>query len=119
MDIDYYACTRYFDQSKKQGNTDDRKGDELQHGGHEHDGTEPCQDGEPSLGWTVYGVIGSDRVGSDRELQEHDTVRPSNERQKPVATMDVREHGYSGRKAVTGVSKEMAARLGLPCAGER
>jgi hypothetical protein len=34
------------------GCADDREGDELQHGGDEHDGREPCEDGEPSLGWT-------------------------------------------------------------------
>jgi hypothetical protein len=45
----------------------DREGDELQHGGDEHDGTEPDFDGEPSLGWTVDGVVaGAD--GVDREL---------------------------------------------------
>jgi hypothetical protein len=39
------------------GCDDDREGDELQHGGDEHDGAEPEVDTEPSLGWTVDGQI--------------------------------------------------------------
>src|SRR6185437_2716249 len=41
------------------GCADDREGDELQHGGDEHDGCEPDVDGEPSLGWTMDGVLGN------------------------------------------------------------
>lgn len=46
---------------------DDREGDEQQHGGDEHDGAEPDVDGEPSLGWTVDGVL-QNSDGMDREL---------------------------------------------------
>lgn len=49
----------------------------------EHDGAEPenesgCgakEDDEPSLGWTIDGVAGS-QTGDDRELQDHASVRP-------------------------------------------
>jgi hypothetical protein len=44
---------------------DDREGDELQHGGDEHDGAEPDADGEASLGW---GLNGEKASASDREL---------------------------------------------------
>lgn len=45
---------------------DDREGDELQHGGEEHDGGEPDGDSEPSLGWTIDGAFAnSDDVEGD------------------------------------------------------
>ncbi|WP_182915373.1 hypothetical protein [Rhodopseudomonas palustris] len=37
---------------------DDREGDELQHGGDEHDGCEPDVDAEDALGWTIDGALG-------------------------------------------------------------
>ena len=41
------------DASDREGDDgcDDREGDELQHGGDEHDGREPGEDDEPILGW--------------------------------------------------------------------
>jgi hypothetical protein len=66
-----------------QGDGDDREGDELQHGGDEHDGAEPEVDTESSLGWTVdgqtTGISGDfeqDVRPSDKMLQKkHDLYR--------------------------------------------
>jgi hypothetical protein len=58
---------------------DDREGDEEEHGGDEHDGAEPDEDGEPSLGWTEAMAQGRGRMGdsSDRE-QCGPAARPQN-----------------------------------------
>jgi hypothetical protein len=53
---------------------DDREGDELQHGGDEHDGAEPDHEGEPSLGWGVDGETGNES-GVDCELAAQPSSR--------------------------------------------
>ncbi|MCO5132455.1 MAG: hypothetical protein M9932_18190 [Xanthobacteraceae bacterium] len=50
--------------------TCDREGDELQHGGDEHDGCEPDEDGEPSLGWTEQMAQGQGTWGSSDDKEE-------------------------------------------------
>lgn len=50
--------------------TYDREGDELQHGGDEHDGCEPDEDGEPSLGWTEQMAQGQGTWGSSDDKEE-------------------------------------------------
>lgn len=66
------------------GCADDREGDELQHGADEHDGGEPDEDGEPSLGWTNEGSIETPCSLTDGEQgeaarapQNRTTVAPS------------------------------------------
>jgi hypothetical protein len=44
---------------------DDREGDELLHGGDEHDGAEPDEDGEPTLGWTEPREKGQQALGDN------------------------------------------------------
>jgi|GEM_PF-5668192 len=54
------------DDREGDGCADDREGDELEHGGDEHDGCEPDEDREPSLGWPeAYGCGGAGMGSSD------------------------------------------------------
>jgi hypothetical protein len=62
--------------------TCDREGDELQHGGDEHDGCEPDEDGEPSLGWTVDGFLGNSD-GMDREAAGSSVTEAHRQRYRP------------------------------------
>jgi hypothetical protein len=56
------------------GCADDREGDELQHGGEEHDGAEPGEDGEPLLGWTEASAQGQGHAGPPTEFEESPPV---------------------------------------------
>jgi len=75
----------------------------------EHDGAEPDQEGddspddEPSLGWTIDGVAGS-QSGDDRELQDHACVRPKRRRKKLDVAISVEARGHGGRKIVRNLS---------------
>jgi hypothetical protein len=83
----------------------------------EHDGAEPedeggCgakEDDEPSLGWPErlrqdYASNGS-QSGDDRELQNHGTVVPAENRSKLPGTIDVEDRGYGGHKIIRGLSE--------------
>lgn len=88
------------------GCADDREGDELQHGGDEHDGQEPDNEGEPSLGWPErlrqdYACNGG---LSDRELQDYATVVPTANRGKLPNTIDVKQRGYGGRTVIRNLT---------------
>ena len=56
------------------GCADDREGDELQHGGDEHDGAEPDVEGEPLLGWTEASAQGLGHPGDTTEGEESPPV---------------------------------------------
>jgi hypothetical protein len=60
------------DEAESDQGCDDREGDELQHGGDEHDGAEPDVDGEPSLGWGLNGETGN-VFCDDREMSAPST----------------------------------------------
>jgi hypothetical protein len=65
--VDHANQTRWAsgDAGSREGDgcADDREGDELQHGGDEHDGAEPGEDSEPSLGWTEAHAQGVGQLG--------------------------------------------------------
>jgi hypothetical protein len=63
----------------------DREGDELEHGGDEHDGCEPDAEGEPSLGWTCAASEGKGAWGgdNDREADGSHMTEAARQRYKP------------------------------------
>lgn len=84
---DYYA--RGSQLHWTQGNSDEREGDDgddredvCEDEGAEHDGCEPDEDGEPSLGWTVDGVLGNSD-GMDREAAGSSVTEAHRQRYRP------------------------------------
>jgi hypothetical protein len=82
----------------------------------EHDGAEPeneggCgakEDDEPSLGRPELldqTAHPGSQSGDDRELQDHATMVPAENRTKLVGTIDVEDRGYGGRKIIRGLSE--------------
>jgi hypothetical protein len=75
------------------GNQDDREGDPgcddredvCEDEGAEHDGSEPTEDGEPSLGWTCAASEGRGAWGSDndREADGSYVIEAARQRYKP------------------------------------
>ena len=63
---------------------EEEEGDELDRGEEEHDGSEPCQDGEPSLGWTDHvnqelaASLNPEESGCCANTDEHSLGAPEN-----------------------------------------
>jgi hypothetical protein len=82
----------------------------------EHDGAEPddyggdgaIEDDEPSLGWTVDGLAGS-QSGDDRELQNHAAVRP--QRRTRLGKGIHAAPNYCHGNRILGLSANQADRL--------
>lgn len=90
------------DDREGDGCADDREGDEIEHGGDEHDGCEPDEDGEPSLGWCenmCQTVPNTSTEGAD--LEQGVGARPPQNRTDLRTTLVV-EQSY--RKFVHGLT---------------
>jgi hypothetical protein len=86
------------DEREGDGCADDREGDELQHGGDEHDGAEPDEaDLEPLLGWTEQMAQGQGTWGSNGIEAEQGSTSPGDLR-RGNATYGARDpHAYNNR----------------------
>lgn len=86
---------------------DDREGDEEQHGGDEHDGSEPDSEGEPSLGWTIDGFIGGVSDFLDREMDVSCLTQEAIDRYKSCSL-------YNAPKDGMHVDVDFGIRVGPP-----